>query len=46
MIANALWETSIEEIEIYIVRRQNTLEKFISTRTVMNLCLEAYRCPW
>ena len=41
----ALKEVGIEELEVYIIRRKITVTKFISTRTIMELCLEAERHP-
>ena len=35
----------LEEMETYISRRQNTSAQYISTRPILDLCLEAERRP-
>ena len=35
----------LQEMEIYISRRHNTVAKFLATRTIMDLCLAAQRRP-
>ena len=41
LIAEAIREARIEELGVYIGRSQNAVVQFISTRTIMDLCLEA-----
>ena len=38
-------EAGLQELETYISRRKNTVEKFIEVRTIMDLGLEAERRP-
>ena len=45
LIEEALREVGIEELEVYIQRSQNTVAQFISTRPIVDLCMEAERCP-
>ena len=35
----------LEEIGVYIARRQNMVAQYISTRNIIDLCLEAERNP-
>ena len=35
----------LEEIGVYIARRQNTFAQYIATRPIMDLCLVAERNP-
>ena len=39
-------EAVLEEVDTYFDRHQNIITQFISTRLVMDLCLEAERRPW
>ena len=37
-------DAGVQEVETYVARRQNTVTKFIVTRTIIDLCLvEAWR---
>ena len=36
-----MWEVCLEEMETYISRCQNTVSQYISTRPILDLCLEA-----
>ena len=36
----------LEEIEVYIARRQNTAAQYIANRPIMELCLAPERKPW
>ena len=38
-------ESGLEEMETYISRRNNTVAKFIATRPILDLFLEAERRP-
>ena len=44
-IVEAMATVGIDEIIVYITRRQKTVAKYIATCTIMNLCLEAERMP-
>ena len=44
-IAESLWGAGIEEIEVYIGRRQNMVDQFILNWTIMDLCLKVERRP-
>ena len=41
----AMVEVGLEEVEIYVTNRQNTVAKFITTTPIMDLCLVAERHP-
>ena len=38
-------DAGLEELETYIVSSQNTVLHYILTRPIMDLCLEAEKCP-
>ena len=38
-------EAGLQEVENYVSRQQNTVEKYIATRPIMELCLTAKRRP-
>ena len=38
-------EVGLQEVETYIARLQNTVEKYITTRTIMDLCLAEEQRP-
>ena len=38
-------EAVLQEVDIYVSRRQNTVAQSIATRTIMDLCLEAEQKP-
>ena len=42
-IGVALATVVLEEIRVYIARRQNTVAKYIVTRPIMDLCLAVER---
>ena len=35
----------MEEVETYVLRLQNTVTQYISTRPILELCLAAEQCP-
>ena len=39
-------EAGLQEVEIYVSLRQNTVAQFIDTRPIMDLCLAADRRLW
>ena len=43
-LEEAIKEVGLEEIEMYISRRQNTVALYIATRHIFDMCLEAARC--
>ena len=38
-------EAGFQEVETYVYRRQNTVEKYIATRPIVDLCLAAKQRP-
>ena len=44
-IGAALEMVGLEEIEVYIARRHNTVARYIATRPIMDLCLAEERKP-
>ena len=38
-------ESGLQEVETYVSRQKNTVEKYIATRLIMELCLEVKRRP-
>ena len=44
-LAVAMVEAGLEEVETYVARRQNTATQYIATRLIMDMYLEAERCP-
>ena len=44
-IADVLREVRIKDLEVYIGQRQNMVVQFITTHTIMDLCLEVERHP-
>ena len=45
-LGEAIIEDSMEEVEMYIMQRQNIVTKYIATWTIMGLCEEAERQTW
>ena len=44
MVVSTHWETvGLDEIRVYIARHQNTVEKYIATRPIIDLCLAEER---
>ena len=44
-LEDAIAEEGLHEVEAYVSRRQNTVEQYISTMPIMDLCLAAKRRP-
>ena len=44
ILEEAMAEARVQEVETYVYRHQKTVVQFISTRTIMNLCLVLERC--
>ena len=44
-LEEAMVEAGMQEIEIYVARRQNTVMKYIFTRPIIYLCLAEVRRP-
>ena len=38
-------EARLHEVETYVSRHQNTVSQYISTSSIMDLCLSEYICP-
>ena len=38
-------EAGLQEVEVYVSCRQNTVGQYIATRHIMELCLEAKQMP-
>ena len=34
---------SLEEVETYVLHRLNTIDQYIATCTILELCMEAYQ---
>ena len=45
LLAEAMRESGLKEVETYIYSLQNTVANFIATSTIVDLCLEAERRP-
>ena len=44
-LGEVMQEAGLEEVEQYVVRRQNTVAQYITTRLIMDLCEAAVRRP-
>ena len=44
-LEDTMTEAGLREVETYVSRHHNTVEQYIATRPVMELCLEAKRRP-
>ena len=44
-LAEEMSEASLQEVDTYFARRQNTAAQYIATRLIMDLCLVAERRP-
>ena len=38
-----IWESGLEEVEEYVLRRYNTVAQYIAMRSILDLCEEAVR---
>ena len=45
LLEDGMAKAGLQEMEIYISRRQNTVTQFITTRDIMDLCLAAKQRP-
>ena len=43
LLEEDMWGAGLEDMEVYIGRQQNTVAKYITTRPIMDLCLEEER---
>ena len=37
-LEEAMWEAGLQEVESYVLRRQNTVAQYIATRPILGLC--------
>ena len=44
-LEEVIWEEGLEEVEAYVLRRQNTVLRYILTLPIMDLCSEVLRRP-
>ena len=44
-LEDGMSEVGLEEVETYVSCRYNTVEQYIMTKTILDLCLEAKRRP-